>query len=216
MGLPQKSIAFITPEEYLALENVSLAKHEYMDGVVYAWQGSNIQGMAGAPLEHNRICLNAAFSLRQQLQGRPHPTCQVYMSDVRLKPAEASAYFYPDVMLRCGQPLAGNTMEISDAALVVEVLSPSTAAFDRSDKFLRYCCMASLECYVLIDPEKRSIEVYRRDQNWQKPQNLPMIQSAPSALPVESDLGSNARATDCYALGVHGLVFQAHTIFGDD
>lgn len=190
MGLPQKSLALITPEEYLALEQVSQDKHEYLDGVVYAWQGSSIQGMAGAPLEHNRICLNVAFALRQQLQGK---SCQVYMSDVRLKPAESSAYFYPDVMLRCGQPLAGNTMEISDAAVVVEVLSPSTAAFDRQDKFLRYRCMASLECYVLIDPEKRSIEVFRRDQHWQKQTN---------------QQGS-------YPLGIHNLALQAFEIFGE-
>ena len=160
MDSPQKSIAFISPEEYLALENASPDKPGYMVGVVYGWQGSNSQGMTAAPLEHNCLCLNAA--------------------------------------------------------LVVEVLSPRTATFDRSDKFLRYLCMDSLERHVPIDPEKRSVEVYRQDQNWQKPQNPPWIQSAPSTVIVQSDFGSNKNAAHCYALGMHSLVFQAQPIFGEN
>ena len=68
MGYPQKRIAHIAPEEYLALEQRATAKHEYLDGVIYAWQGHAPQATAGGTLRHNRVSLNVVASLRNQLK----------------------------------------------------------------------------------------------------------------------------------------------------
>ena len=192
MGLAQKSIAYIEPDEYLTLENASKEKHEYLDGVIYAWQGNAIQSMAGAPAEHNQVCINVIVALRALVKGRE---CQVYASDMRVCPYATSAYFYPDVMVRCGPKLPGDAMEVSDAALVVEVLSATTEGFDRQDKFERYRRMTSLQSYVLISPGRRTIEVFRGDQNW----------LAPAADRCHGD--------EQFELGMHGWSLLASEVF---
>ncbi|MBC7681200.1 MAG: Uma2 family endonuclease [Ferruginibacter sp.] len=161
MGLAQKSLAYIEPEDYLRMEEFSSEKHEYLDGVIYAWQGQTVRGMAGESIDHNRIMRNIGASLHAQAAPLG---CEVFMADVRLRPFKNSAYFYPDVMVRCGPTASGEATEISDAALVVEVLSNTTEGFDRQDKFDRYRCMTSLQCYVLVSPMLRTIEVFRADQ----------------------------------------------------
>ena len=194
MGLAQKSIAYIEPDEYLTLENASKEKHEYLDGVIYAWQGNAIQSMAGAPAEHNQVCINVIVALRALVKGRE---CQVYASDMRVRPYAQSAYFYPDVMVRRGPKLPGDAMEVSDAALVVEVLSATTEGFDRQDKFERYRRMTSLQSYVLISPGRRTIEVFRGDQNW----------LAPAADRCHGD--------EQFELGMHGWSLLASEVFED-
>ena len=194
MGLAQKSLAYIEPHEYLLMEEKSAEKHEYLDGVIYAWQGYSIRGMAGAPLEHNQVALNVAIALRKQTQGTD---CRVFNSDTRLRPDDSSAYFYPDVSVRCGPALPGKSMEISDACVVVEVLSDTTEGFDRQDKFARYQRMAALQSYVLISPGRRSVEIYRRDQDW-RPQ------------PVATQ--ANDRLVQ---LGTHDLSLQLSEVFED-
>ena len=192
MGLAQKSLAYIEPDEYLLLEANSKDKHEYMDGAIYAWQGSTVRGMAGASKDHNRVVQNVYMSLR--LQGRPLG-CDVFVSDVRLRPYRRSAYFYPDLMVRCGPDLSGTDTEVSDAMLVVEVLSDTTEGFDRQDKFDRYRRMPSLQSYVLISPARRTIEVFRADQGWEPP---------------EAD---RCKADDRFDLGVQGWTLAAGDVF---
>ena len=165
MGEAQKSLAYIEPDEYLLLEANAKEKHEYMDGAIYAWQGSTVRGMAGTSLDHARVVMNTYVSLRNQLGA----DCEMFVSEVRLRPDDRSAYFYPDLMARCGPNLSGNSIEVSDAVLVVEVLSDTTESFDRNDKFARYRRMTSLQSYVLISPARRTIEVFRADQAWQPP-----------------------------------------------
>jgi Uma2 family endonuclease len=164
MGLAQKAIAYIEPEDYLSLEGQSKEKHEYMDGVIYAWQGTTIRGMAGTSVDHARVTLNLVVFLRTATRAKG---CEVFSSEIRLRPDQHSAYFYPDVMLRCGAKIPGNVMELDDACLVIEVLSQTTEGFDRQDKFERYKRMASLQTYVLISPDLRTIEIFRRSQAWQ-------------------------------------------------
>jgi len=166
MGLSQNAVAYIEPDEYLALEASSKDKHEYMDGVIYAWQGSTIRGMAGTSVDHNRVAMNMYLSLRLQAAALG---CEAFVTEVRLRPHEQSAYFHPDVMARCGPRLPGHAMEVSDACPVVEVLSDTTEDFDRLDKFDRYRQMASLRSYMLISPARRTIEVFRADQGWLAP-----------------------------------------------
>ncbi len=163
MGLPQKSLAYITPEEYLALEAVAKEKHEYLDGRIYAWQGDGPNGMVGAPLAHNRVSINVLVALLAQ---KPGTDCEVMMSDVRVAPKGDRTYFYPDVMVRCGRRLPGHVMEVDDACLIVEVLSDSTEAFDRGEKFADYRSMATLETYLLVHPGRRTIEAFERASGW--------------------------------------------------
>ncbi len=179
MGLPQKSLAYIEPEEYLALEAVAKEKHEYMDGVILAWQGYTVRGMAGASANHNRISLNLATGLRNALQGSD---CEVFAGDMRLRPREDNTFFYPDLLVRCGAPLSGELMETNDARLVIEILSPTTEGFDRNDKFARYREMTTLESYVLVDPPSRRVEVFRRAEGWVR--TMPVdTRQGPSSVP---------------------------------
>lgn len=165
MGLPQKRIAWISPDDYLRLEESAQTKHEYLDGVIYDWQGGGPKGMAGGSIAHNQISGNVFSSLRQQLKGGP---CRVFIADVRLNLADRSAYFYPDVMVSCSEADRARTDGISEPALIVEVLSGSTEDFDRGDKFASYRRFDSLQAYVLVSPEMRQIEVFTRTGGWQE------------------------------------------------
>jgi Uma2 family endonuclease len=167
MGVPQKAVAWIKPEEYLALEEKATTKHEYLDGVVYAWQGFVPEAMAGGSRAHNQVIQNLVVALRSTLKpGR----CQVYASDVRLQVAARRAYFYPDVAVTCSAAesaaAAGQASEFSEPCVIFEVLSDSTEAFDRGEKFDTYKQIPTLEEYVLLAPRDRRIEVFRRASGW--------------------------------------------------
>ena len=164
MAYAQKAVKYFEPEDYLLLENLAKNKHEYLDGVIYAWQGTTIRGMAGASLDHSRVCRNLTTYLQSVFSRHG---CEAIASDLRVRPYNNSAYFYPDVSVRCGNETPGTALEIDNACLIVEVLSPTTEGFDRQDKFDRYKKMASLESYVLVDPSLRTIEIFRRSQHWQ-------------------------------------------------
>ena len=114
--------------------------------------------MAGAEDRHVTVAMNVAMALRQHLSGS---RCRAYMSDMRLHVAAADAYFYPDVFVTCSEADRAKPLTKSDALLVVEVLSPSTAGYDRGAKFGRYRRLPSLREYVVIDPESRSVDVHR-------------------------------------------------------
>jgi Uma2 family endonuclease len=206
MGLAQKDIAYIEPEEYLVLENASQEKHEYLDGVIYALHGNDAQGMAGAPLDHAQVCMNAFVALRAQIKGKG-VDCKVFTSDVRLKPYRDTAYFYPDLMVHCGGGLNMKAMHLDAACLVIEVLSATTEKFDRGDKFQRYQLMPALESYVLIHPRRQTIEVFRRDQEW-----------AVSGLTTAGQLARlphDALDTAPIDLGTHGFTLRAADVFAD-
>jgi len=168
MGLPQKRIAWISPDDYLRLEEAAGTKHEYLDGVIYDWQGGGPKAMAGGSIAHNQISMNVMVSLRQQLKGGP---CRVFIADVRLNLADRSAYFYPDVMVSCSAADRARTDGISEPVLIVEVLSAgSTEDFDRGDKFATYRRFDALQAYILVSPELRQIEVFTRANGWQEPE----------------------------------------------
>ena len=166
MSLPQKRIAWISPDEYLRLEEAAETKHEYLNGVIYDWQGGGPRGMAGGSVAHNQVSGNIFASLRGQLRGEP---CRVFIADVRLTLADRNAYFYPDVMVSCGAADRTRQDGISQPALIVEVLSGSTEDFDRGDKFEAYRGLDSLHGYVLVSPERRTVEVFTREDGWREP-----------------------------------------------
>lgn len=154
MGLPQKNIAYITPEAYLAMEMQSDTRSEYLKGEVFA--------MVGTSSAHNVIVGNLYMALRNHLRGGP---CQIFALDLKLQVEAANAYFYPDLMVTCTEADRRNDFIKSEPTLVVEVLSPSTALFDRDKKFASYRQLPSLQEYVLVDTEQEGIECYRRADN---------------------------------------------------
>lgn len=140
-----------SPEEYLAWEAKQVEKHEYVNGEVFA--------MAGAAEGHVTVCLNVAMALRQHLKGSP---CRTFMADMKVQADAASSYFYPDVVVTCSPRDTQDPFIKREPTLIVEVLSPSTAAYDRGAKFSTYRQLASLQEYVLIDTDTRATDVYRK------------------------------------------------------
>ena len=148
MGLPGKAVAYIEMEDYLVLENASRYKHEYLDGVIYAIQGEPVRGIAGGSAIHADLIRNVGFALHQKLRGSP---CSVKMTEMRLRVDAAGAVFYPDVLVHCSQPGSpATTCELTEARLVIEVLSPTTQHFDRGDKLAAYRQLAGLQHILLI------------------------------------------------------------------
>lgn len=142
-------------EEWRFLERSSHdAKHEYIDGHVYA--------MSGGSLSHGRIGSNAVRALEDALAeaGRP---CYVYNSDVATR-LSAKRYTYPDASVTCDERdrPARDKMEIEAPRLIVEVLSDSTEAYDRGRKLSYYRACPSIQEYVLVATKYQSVEVYHR------------------------------------------------------
>lgn len=148
-----------SPEEYLALERAAEYKSEYVDGHIYA--------MTGASHEHNVIAFNIAGVLRPQLLDRP---CQAYVADMRVKARTARRYRYPDLAVVCGGPPEfedGRRDTLLNPTLLIEVLSPSTEASDRGEKFADYRRIATLREYVLVSQDQPRIERYvRQGDGW--------------------------------------------------
>jgi Uma2 family endonuclease len=136
-----KSCTYISPEDYLAAEEVRPIKHEYRQGEIYA--------MAGASKPHAIITGNVSVLLRNHLRGSG---CIPYMADMKVRIEAADCYYYPDVAVSCDERDKNAAEDfIRYPRLIVEVLSPTTAAFDRGDKFADYRTSESLQEYVLIN-----------------------------------------------------------------
>ncbi len=146
-----------TVSEYLSFERASPdIRHEFIQG--------RIEAMAGASRAHNLITSNIARHLGNQLEGRP---CETYASDMRVR--TASTYTYPDVVVVCGGPefedREGDTL--LNPTVVVEVLSPSTEAWDRGEKSFQYRALPSIQDYLLISQDRMRVEHYaRRAGGW--------------------------------------------------
>jgi len=145
---------FLTPEEYLELEAQSPVKHEYIDGEVFA--------MAGTTDTHNTIALNFAILLRNHLRGKD---CGVYFADVKvhLEQRKNSRYYYPDLLVTCDPQDRDTPNYKCFPKLIIEVLSESTEAFDRGDKFNDYQTLTSLEEYVLVNTKYHRVEIFHRN-----------------------------------------------------
>ena len=135
---------------FLAWENSQAGRNEFYQGEVCA--------MVGARRVHGIVGLNIAASLKQQLKGSP---CQVFVESMKVKP-NADSLFYPDVFVTCDAGDLATDMIFTSPTVIVEVLSESTQAFDRGLKFAAYRQIGALKEYLLIDPESRVVELYRR------------------------------------------------------
>jgi Uma2 family endonuclease len=153
MSLPQAEVAF-GPEDYLAWEHTQPIRNEYVNGEVFA--------MSGASDAHGTAAGNLFASLHAHLRGTP---CKPFIADMKVHVEAANSFFYPDIVVTCDardrSPEASHVKR--HPVLIVEVLSPSTEAYDRGNKFAAYRTLASLREYVLVSTEQRRIEVFRRD-----------------------------------------------------
>lgn len=148
MGLPARQAA-MTPSDFLAWEAGQGQRHEFFDGEVFA--------MAGAEDRHVTVSGNLYMALRQHLAGSPFRS---FMADMKLQ--AGTDVFYPDVLVTCSEADRRSALVKRDALLVAEVLSPSTAGFDRGEKFARYRRIASLREYLLVDLDSRATDLFRR------------------------------------------------------
>jgi Uma2 family endonuclease len=139
-------------EEYLVWESTQETRHEYFNGEVVA--------MAGGTRNHNRISLNFSKLLDDALADRQ---CEVYIADVKVQVEPSQKYFYPDVVVTCDQR-DNEEQLVLFPCLIIEVLSPSTEAYDRGFKFSQYRKFDSLQEYVLVQVEQPIVEVFQRNQ----------------------------------------------------
>ncbi|MEB3213805.1 MAG: Uma2 family endonuclease [Leptolyngbyaceae bacterium] len=151
IAAPQSTLS---AEEYLQFEDQSDIKHEYIDGQAYA--------MAGASDAHVTIAGNLFALLRSHVRGTP---CRVYIADMKVRVECKNRFYYPDVMITCDARDQDTSIYKQFPKLIVEVLSDSTEAFDRGDKFVDYQALDSLEEYVLINTRHQRVEVFRRDSS---------------------------------------------------
>jgi Uma2 family endonuclease len=154
----RKNNFYISPEDYLEGERVSPIKHEYRRGHVYA--------MTGAKKPHQVLASNFIKLLGNHLEDTK---CLVLTSDAKIRREEANCYYYPDVTVTCDERDTTSTDDfILYPVLIIEVLSPSTEAFDRGDKFADYQTAPKLQEYVLVSQTEMKIECYRLDRegNW--------------------------------------------------
>jgi len=147
-------------EDYLATEReCSDARHEYLAGEVFA--------MAGASFNHNLITANLIRRLGNQLEARP---CIVLGNDMRLRIETADACAYPDCVVLCDRPRFHDNRQdvLTNATLLVEVLSPSTEGYDRGGKFAVYRGLPGLRQYVLVAQDRFAVDLFSRqaDGRW--------------------------------------------------
>jgi Uma2 family endonuclease len=146
----------ISPAEYLAIERASQEKHEYFNGEMFA--------MTGASRKHNAISGNLVRRLLNGLEGGP---CEAWNSDLRVKVSQTGLYTYPDVIVGCDEPQFEDEHfdTLLNPRVIIEILSPSTEAYDRGEKFEHYRRVDSVQEYLLVAQNRVHIEHFRRDSD---------------------------------------------------
>jgi len=154
-----QSVPRVTEEEYLERERAAEFKHEFVGGEIFA--------MPGGSLRHSRLAVNWTFELVSKLRGAD---CGVFSSDARVRTSATGSFVYPDVSVACGElPLYRDAYDIlTNPKVVIEVLSPSTADYDRGRKFELYREISSLQEYVLVHTASAHVEHFARkeDASW--------------------------------------------------
>jgi Uma2 family endonuclease len=166
VGLPDFAARF-DRASYLDWEEQQAEKNEFLAGEVFA--------MVGARQEHVVVAVALVSRFRQHLRGT---RCRAYSSDMKLEVDAADAVFYPDVMVSCDEADRQRSIALRSPCLIVEVLSDSTAAFDRGVKFAAYRQVVSLQEYLLVDIDRRRLELFRREPvGWvlHEPQGDPVV-----------------------------------------
>ena len=141
----------MTFPDFLTWDAQQSVRHEFVNGEVFA--------MSGAGEAHVTTALNVAMALRQHLRGTP---CRTFITDMKLRVEAVDTLYYPDVMVTCSAADAADLHIKREPVLLVEVLSPSTAAYDRGTKFTAYRQLPSLQEYLLVDTDTRHCDLYRK------------------------------------------------------
>jgi len=146
----------VTVEEYLAAEERSDIRHEYLGGLVYA--------MAGETCDHNQIAQNLLLNLSPLLKGKP---CKIYIGDIRLNfdLRNDECYYYPDTVVTCDKRHTDKRF-VRYPKLIIEVLSPNTEGVDKREKSFAYTSVASLDEYVLVSQAAKEVTVFHRATGW--------------------------------------------------
>jgi Uma2 family endonuclease len=154
-----QSKTFITPEEYLERERKAEYKSEYYNGEIFA--------MPGVSRWHDRINVPLYGLIGQHLRGGK---CEVFSSSMRVSVEASGLYSYPDLSVACGEALFADSYvdTLMNPILLVEILSPSTEAYDRGRKAIMYRKIPSLHELLLISQDSYEVELYRRqpDEAW--------------------------------------------------
>ena len=152
---------FVSVEDYLATEESSDVRHDYLGGIVYA--------MAGETRAHNQIIQNIGFAVRHRLQRGP---CRLYLSDIRvnLDLRNDEYFYYPDIVVTCDKR-DNHPRFVRYPRLIIEVVSESTERIDKREKFFAYTSIPSLEEYVLVAQAPRELTTFRRSNEW-KPEKI--------------------------------------------
>jgi len=147
----------LTVKEYIEYEIASNSKYEYHDGKIYA--------LAGGTVNHGKISGNVYTEMRTQLKNKKSD-CLPFNSDVKLFIESSNSYVYPDSMVVCEEEQADEDKQfVTNPVLIVEVLSKSTAAYDRGDKLYLYRGISSFKEYVLIEQDKHVVDVHYKHKN---------------------------------------------------
>jgi len=161
MGLAKLKVETLsTPEDYLSFERESEARHEFLDGEIFQ--------MAGESLSHSRVCINLGGEVRAKLKGK---SCEALSPNMKVRTSTASLFSYPDLTIVCGEPLFHDRKKdvLTNPQVIFEVLSPSTAEYDRTTKFQRYRMdNETLTDYILVSQDKPFVEHFFRqtDGKW--------------------------------------------------
>ena len=152
---------YLSPEEYITLERKAIptydtVRSEYVRGKIIA--------MSGASRAHNIISFNISGELRNRLKGSG---CEAYANEMRVSTPSTSSYFYPDIVVVCDEPRFEDDVfdTLLNPIVLVEVLSPSTEAYDRGEKLSHYQQLESLKEYILVSQDRVSVERYLRKQD---------------------------------------------------
>ncbi len=143
----------MTLNDFLTWENEQPDRHEFFCGELFA--------MVGGRRTHGRVVVNLLSTLHQQLKGS---RCQVFGETMKLQ-VDDNTILYPDVFVTCDESDLATDLVFRNPTAVIEVLSPSTQGYDRGQKFALYRRIPSLQEYILVDPETRRVEAFRRGAN---------------------------------------------------
>jgi Uma2 family endonuclease len=149
MSLP-RTLPVLSVREYLENERQSEIRHEFLDGLVYA--------MAGESIAHSTICFNLAVTIGAQLKGTP---CRGFSPNMKMRAGEEGLYAYSDLVIACGEPAFHDERGdvLLNPTVIFEVLSSSTEAYDRGEKFERYRAhIETLQDYVLVSQDRPRVE----------------------------------------------------------
>lgn len=152
MSLP-RTLSVFTAEQYLDLERHTEIRHEFLDGTVYAMSGGNYN--------HSTVCFNLMGVLGFQLRGTNY---QGFAPNLKVRSGDERLYAYPDLTVACGKPILPDEHDdvLLNPVVIFEVLSRSTEAYDRGEKFERYKTIETLTDYVLVSQDRARVEHFTR------------------------------------------------------